>query len=84
MSRASKARAELLTGPIRGELLGVEQLAERARVVAKGERLRLAPRMWRTAPLLARLKETARILDLAHDRLTDAADHDGDIGPAGE
>ena len=36
-----------------------------------------------TAPLLARLKETKRILDVAHWRLTSAAEH-GDVGPAGE
>lgn len=83
-SRASDARAELLAGPIRGELLGAEQLAERARAVARKERLRVGTTRWRTAPLLARLNETKRILDVAHRRLTIAGDQRGDIGPAGE
>ena len=33
---------ELITGPIRGELLGAEHLAERARAVAKAQRLAAA------------------------------------------
>ena len=83
-SRASDVRAELLAGPIRGELLGADQLAERARTLAKGERLRTSRKIWRTAPLLARLNETKRILDVAHRRLTGAVDLGGDVGPAGE
>src|SRR5437867_5895813 len=83
-SRASDVRAELLAGPIRGELLGPDQLAERARTVAKGERLRTGRRIWRTAPLLARLNETKRVLDVAQRRLTDASDRSSEIGPAGE
>ncbi|HEU4996928.1 MAG TPA: glucoamylase family protein [Gemmatimonadaceae bacterium] len=83
-SRASDVRAELLAGPLRGELLGPDQLAERARTVAKGERLRTGRKIWRTAPLLARLNETKRVLDVAHRRLTDASDRGSEIGPAGE
>ena len=83
-SRASDVRAELLAGPIRGELLGADQFAERARTVARGERLRTGRKLWRTAPLLARLNETRRILDVAHHRLSDAGDSGGDVGPAGE
>ena len=83
-SRASDVRAELLAGPIRGELLGPEQLAERAREVATGERLRTGRKMWRAAPLLARLKETKRLLDVAQRRLTDASDRGSEIAPAGE
>ena len=82
-SRASDVRAELLAGPIRGELLGAEQLAERARAVAGSERLRLGRKGWRTAPLLARLDETRRILDVAHRRLTEAGDQGAEVGPAG-
>jgi cyclic beta-1,2-glucan synthetase len=82
-SRPVVASADALSGPIRGELLGADQLAERARVVAKGERLREGRRLWRTAPLLARLNETKRILDAAHQRLTAAAEH-VEVGPAGE
>ncbi|MEX2179429.1 MAG: glucoamylase family protein [Gemmatimonadaceae bacterium] len=83
-SRASDVRAELLAGPIRGELLGAEQLAERARAVARSERLRKGKRFWRTSPLLSRLKETKRILDVAHRRLTEAVEEGSDVGPAGD
>ena len=83
-SRASDVRAELIPGPIRGELLGADQLAERARVVARGERLREGRAVWKSAPLLARLNETRRILDVSHRRLSDASERGSDVGPAGE
>ena len=74
---------ELLAGPIRGELLGAEHLAERARALARTQRL--APRPSRTRHrLLERLDETRRILNEAHDRLATAADRDLNVGPAGE
>ncbi|MGH7535586.1 MAG: hypothetical protein ACREMG_08365, partial [Gemmatimonadales bacterium] len=41
-TRVADVPADLLTGPIRGELLGAEHLAERARAVAAGQRI--APR----------------------------------------
>ncbi|HEY8175841.1 MAG TPA: hypothetical protein VIF32_09125, partial [Gemmatimonadaceae bacterium] len=82
-SRASDLTPDALSGPIRGELLGADQLAERARTVAKGERLRAGRRLWRAAPLLARLNQTKKILDAAHLRLTSVADQ-SDVGPAGE
>jgi cyclic beta-1,2-glucan synthetase len=65
-------------------LLGAEQLAERARAVAKNERLRRGKKVCQTAPLLARLQETKRILDVAHRRLSRASAEGGDVGPAGE
>ena len=85
MARSAVANPspEALSGPIRGELLGADQLAERARTVARGERLRAGRRLLRVAPLLARLKETKTILDAAHRRLTSAAEH-GEVGPAGD
>ena len=83
-SRASDVRAELIPGPIRGELLGADQLAERARAVARGERMRAGRAIWKSAPLLARLNETRRILDVAHRRLTEASERESDVGPAGE
>ena len=74
---------ELLTGPIRGELLGAELLAELARAVARGQRL--APRVPRARHrLLDRLDQTRRILSDAHDRLAGAAEQDHNVGPAGE
>ena len=41
--RRSDAREELLAGPIRGELLGAEHLADRARAIAAGQRLARRP-----------------------------------------
>jgi cellobiose phosphorylase len=77
------AREDLLTGPIRGELLGPEHLAERARELAAAQRLSPA-RGRRRTPLLARLNGTRLILEDAHARLTAASDRAADIGPAGE
>jgi cyclic beta-1,2-glucan synthetase len=73
-----------LAGPIRGELLGVDQLAERARNVARNERIREGRRgFWRPAPLLERLMETHEILERCHKRLTDASERT-EVGPAGD
>ena len=83
------AREDRLAGPIRGELLGAEHLAERAQEVAAGQRL-AGERAVRRTPLLARLNDTRRILEEANRRLTASghvdADSDGvpDVGPAGE
>ncbi|HET7426875.1 MAG TPA: glucoamylase family protein, partial [Gemmatimonadales bacterium] len=77
------AREDLLTGPIRGELLGAEHLGERAQELAGSQRLSTRPARRRT-PLLARLNGTRRILEHAHDRLAAAADRGTDVGPAGE
>src|SRR5215217_3810949 len=82
-------REDLVAGPIRGELLGAEHLAERAQTLAAGQRLAVERKVRRT-PLLARLNDTRKILEDAHRRLTawdgTDADHDGvpDVGPAGE
>ena len=79
------AREDRLAGPIRGELLGAEHLAERAQEVASGQRL-AGGRKARRTPLLARLNDTRKILEDANRRLTAAgevdADHDGvaDVG----
>jgi len=72
----------LLPGPIRGELLGAEQLAERVAAVARGQRLAVVQR--RRAQLLARLTETRRILEEAHARLAEVAADEVDVGPAGD
>ncbi|HET6762076.1 MAG TPA: hypothetical protein VFH27_00355, partial [Longimicrobiaceae bacterium] len=81
---AAPGRAELLSGPIRGELLGSDQLAEKARATARGQRVATGVRGRREGPLLKRLTETRRILDDAHDRLGAGADRDVDVGPAGD
>jgi cyclic beta-1,2-glucan synthetase len=76
--------AEPLTGPLRGELLGAEHLAERVRHMARGQRLRPASQGYRAAPLLNRLLETRRILGDIHARLSARSADDAHIGPAGE
>ena len=82
------AREDRLAGPIRGELLGAEHLAERAQELAAGQRLAVE-RAARRTPLLARLNDTRRILEETQRRLT-ASDRDtdldgvADVGPAGE
>ena len=73
-----------LAGPIRGELLGAEHLAERARTLAARQRLAPARRGPRRARLLNRLQATRRILDSAYGRLAAASLQGTDIGPAGE
>ncbi len=75
-------RADRLAGPIRGELLGAEHLAERAQAVAAEQRLSPDRKVRRT-PLLARLNDTRRILEDAYQRLT-ASDGAADVSPAGE
>jgi len=82
LGRAPDAQAALLPGPIRGELLGAEQLGERNTAVARGQSLATVQR--RGALLLARLNESWRILQQVHARLVAAADEEGDVGPAGE
>jgi len=80
----ASATPPLLTGPIRGELLGAEQLAERITALARGQRLTTTHH--RRAPLLARLTETRRILEDTHARLSAVAreDAESDVGPAGD
>ncbi|HEU4563048.1 MAG TPA: glucoamylase family protein, partial [Gemmatimonadaceae bacterium] len=70
-------------GPIRGELLGAEKLAERAQALARAQRVIPHPRR-RPAALLARLDSTRRLLDAARARLAAADAADVDISPAGE
>jgi cyclic beta-1,2-glucan synthetase len=74
----------LLAGPIRGELLGADQLATRARLLARSQRIVPKPRRLRLTPLLIRLNETRAILDAAHERLAAASDAEVDVGPAGD
>ena len=78
------ATEALLAGPIQGEPLGPDHLAERAMAVARGQRLAVTPRLLRDTPLLARLNQTRRVLEEAHAELADYAARDGDVGPAGE
>jgi cyclic beta-1,2-glucan synthetase len=82
LARRAESAEDLLAGPIRGELLGAERLAERARAVAREQRLGVGRR--RRARLLARLDDTRRILIDAHAQLAAATDRKVDVGPAGE
>ena len=86
--RAERSRAEasdeLLAGPIRGELLGADHLAARARIVARGQQLAPSGRPLRSARLLTRLAESRRILSDARSRLLAAAERGVDSGPAAE
>lgn len=74
---------DLLTGPIRGTLLGADQLAERARQLARSQRS-VVRRIHRSARLLSRLQGTERVLTTAHARLLSAFGEEVDVGPAGE
>nr|MBA3891974.1 cyclic beta 1-2 glucan synthetase [Gemmatimonadaceae bacterium] len=83
MRRTEPGRSEF-SGPIRGELLGSDQLAEKARAVARQQRSHRRARIRRETRLLARLSQTRHILKEAHTRLLAGAGRDVDVGPAGE
>jgi cellobiose phosphorylase len=84
LERPGDGREVLLTGPIRGELLGAEHLAERARAVASSQRVVPRGARQRRPRLLKRLEQTRGILDEAHARLAAAAEREMDVGPAGD
>ncbi|HYD52748.1 MAG TPA: hypothetical protein VEA99_08980, partial [Gemmatimonadaceae bacterium] len=75
---------DLVGGPIRGEPLGAERLAESARALARGQRLRAVDGGTRRTPLLTRLTDTRWVLDETRDRLAGSADLGIDLEPAGE
>ncbi|MCC6245352.1 MAG: hypothetical protein IT353_21100 [Gemmatimonadaceae bacterium] len=79
-SRAEASDA-LMIGPIRGELLGADHLAARARIVARGQQISTDVLPLRPARLLARLAQTRAILNDAQTRLS-ASGVDG--GPTAE
>ena len=83
LARSPNGAREPLVGPIRGELLGAERLAEYARSVARRQRVRDSGK-GRKVPLLERLEETYEILLDARETLSDAADDGIDVSPAGE
>ena len=92
-SALGAAQSDKLIGPIRGELLGAEGLAERAREVARSQRLLPPPASAAEArrragrgggPLFRRLAETQELLDGARATLTLAADRGADVSPAGD
>ena len=89
----SGADAERFAGPIRGELLGAEGLAEQARALARQQRV-MPPTLRSGAPkvslargqrpLLERLEQTRRILESARASLAAAAERGGDVSASGE
>ena len=78
-----RARSDVLSGPIHGELLGVEGLTEHARTIARRQHVRPRRRIGRIGPLLSRLDGTLSILEEAHARIA-AQSTALDVGPAGE
>ncbi|MGQ0641271.1 MAG: GH36-type glycosyl hydrolase domain-containing protein [Gemmatimonadaceae bacterium] len=82
--RATPSADDLLAGPLRGELLGAEHLAERAREIARAQRIARPRRGRPPARLLLRLSSTRRILEDAYARLTAASARGADVGPAAE
>ena len=82
LSRAAARAEQLLSGPLGGELLGPEALAERARAIAGAQQTGARPR--RGTPLLERLDATRRVLIDAHARHRARAASGGEVGPAGE
>jgi len=78
------ARAAHLVAPIRGEVLGVDRLAERARAVARQEKIGPPPVHHGPGPLLRRLDDTRVVLREIQHALSDAAAHGIDISSAGE
>ena len=88
LRRPPPTAEDVYAGPIRGELLGAEHLAERARQLATQQhtvRERRQRRMRpRPARLLIRLGQSRRILESAYTQLSAAAARGTDIGPAGD
>ncbi|MGH7504136.1 MAG: GH36-type glycosyl hydrolase domain-containing protein, partial [Longimicrobiales bacterium] len=84
LDRGRDGREQLLPGPIRGELLGAERLAESARALASRQHLADPSRRSRGAPLLTRLNGTRLVIADAQAQLSTAATGGADPGPAGE
>ncbi len=79
---------DVFAGPLRGELLGAEHLAERARQLARDQAAiqdrRRRPIRAREARLLVRLAQSRKLLGEIHLRLSAAAARGVDVGPAGD
>src|SRR5436190_460062 len=75
---------DFLAGPIRGELLGPDRLAERARSLARTQVVRPFEEGTRRTLLLSRLDVSRRVCAEAHARLAVASSAGVDVGPAGD
>ena len=82
--RSRNGAGEELVGPIRGEVLGLERLGERARAVARGHHLLPAQKQRGSGPLLLRLEDTKAVLDRVYQELNRGAESGLDISPAGD
>jgi cyclic beta-1,2-glucan glucanotransferase len=82
--RSRNGAGEELVGPIRGEVLGLERLGERARAVARGHHLLPAQKQRGAGPLLLRLEDTREVLDRVYHELNSGAERGLDISPAGD
>ena len=82
--RSRNGAGEELVGPIRGEVLGLERLGERARAVARGHHLLPAQKQRGAGPLLQRLEDTRTVLDRVYHELNSGAERGLDISPAGD
>ena len=83
-SEEEGSRGAHLVAPIRGEVLGVDRLAERARAVARQQKVGPPPAYRGPGPLLRRLDGTRLVLTEIQRALSDAAAHGIDISSAGE
>ncbi len=77
--RSRNGAGEELVGPIRGEVLGLERLGERARAVARGHHLLPAQKQRGAGPLLLRLEDTREVLDRVYHELNSGAERGLDI-----
>jgi len=86
LSRFFRTRdnSEDLVGPIRGEVLGADRLAERARAIARQHTLLPSKKKRGLGPLLERLDDTRAVLRRVYERLNDGVERELDISPAGE
>ncbi len=85
----AKSSEELLAGPIRGELLGADHLAARARALARSQSVssksaKAARVSMHSTRLLQRLADTKRVLRAAHGRLQASPSEVEEAGPAAE
>src|SRR5437867_12843216 len=79
----SRRSAGSSAGPLRGELLSVEHLEERARVLAASYTLARNPRQ-RPLRFLPRLQENGRVLRLAYQVLATDVRRGEPVAPAAE
>lgn len=77
--------SEQMSGPIRGEVLGAERLAARARTIARKQNLSSDKVIGRgKGPLLLRLEDSAYVLTQITRSLAEASSRGVDISSAGE